>query len=378
MAYYARCVWYALVPVLLGPLAWRVVAGDLSLVPDYLGRVVILAALVNLVRAAMMRSREGYADGRAAAVLGVGVPLTRLVERQPAAAGPAWMRIISWDPAPDTRRSTLENPSSLGRLAPTDMLAVGVTAAWTVPLLRDLLSALSFLTPVQAAQLLLILVFGLVGVYCGVVVVRAVVTSIDPASIAGTVLGLGAGLCAGVVLSLGNTGLGAHAGGDLAAAALIAALIGAVLATTVDLRQATVPPPSSDRRVWAALAVAVATIVFALAADAVVVASEFVRLNSASFLAANLPEVLAGGSAAAVFAGALVAVSAVVSATARRGRQLRPTLGVGTAMGALGSPARRPEAALRDPGRRNADAGEWSIPRPAPSITIDSDADEPT
>ncbi|MFI7494517.1 M48 family metalloprotease [Kocuria sp. M4R2S49] len=65
LAWLARSVWYVVGPLLLIPALWGALSGDLSLVGQYLWRTVLLAVAVELVAAALLRSREHDADLRA-------------------------------------------------------------------------------------------------------------------------------------------------------------------------------------------------------------------------------------------------------------------------------------------------------------------------
>lgn len=65
LAWLARSVWYVLGPLLLLPVLWSLLSGDLSLVAQYLWRAASLAAVVELVTAGLLRAREHGADLRA-------------------------------------------------------------------------------------------------------------------------------------------------------------------------------------------------------------------------------------------------------------------------------------------------------------------------
>src|SRR5687767_12631643 len=66
LAWLARSVWWVLAPLLLLPVVVGLAEGDLSLLPGYLWRAVVLAALVQVVSSSLLRSREHDADLRAA------------------------------------------------------------------------------------------------------------------------------------------------------------------------------------------------------------------------------------------------------------------------------------------------------------------------
>ena len=125
--------WYAVVPILAAPLAVRLVDHDWSLVPDYLLRAAVLALLLYLIRARLLRSRETWADVLAASHA---VDPTATARRFAAAApaggarsgriGASWLAL---HPTPARRAAAITHPAALGRPDPGEWLFVGVLAA---------------------------------------------------------------------------------------------------------------------------------------------------------------------------------------------------------------------------------------------------------
>lgn len=156
-----------LLVILAGYLA-AVAATAPTVLPQALGQVVLFAALVVLARAAVVRTREHYADVRAADPAGF----------PPAAFPdpPATSRLRSirrWalrlHPAADARAAVVADPSRLLRLSPVLPLTVGLTAGllhpsvelvlenllgrWpgSTPLVGGLVTALVMAVPLVAA-----------------------------------------------------------------------------------------------------------------------------------------------------------------------------------------------------------------------------------
>lgn len=70
VSWLARAVWYALAPLLLLPVVLFSLTGDLALLPGYLWRAALIAAVVTLARQSALRSRELSADVTAANLAG--------------------------------------------------------------------------------------------------------------------------------------------------------------------------------------------------------------------------------------------------------------------------------------------------------------------
>ena len=334
---FAVCVWYALIPLLLAPLLWRVVNHDLSLVPDYLWRVTILAIGVYLVRASLLRARESYADVRATAALNTGTTLVRVLKSQAAPKPPMWRRLIAWHPTPAARCAVIEDPAALGRLSAGELAVLGFTAMWTLPLLSEILTSGASVDPLLAAQLSQTLVFSLVGAYIGIVVARAAATGVDRRAIARASGGLWCGLSIGSVLSLANTGLVGHALGEFAASAVLGTVIAGLFVWAADVARATFSNAGTvnSARVFAGVFACLTAGILGLAANAIVEITEFIRMGSAALLVNNLPESMGIRSAGITFAAALAAVSVLVALVSRGGHRLGFSLGLGAVAGAM-------------------------------------------
>jgi Zn-dependent protease with chaperone function len=116
-------VWYALTPLLLLPLVLSLAHGDLSVLPDYVWRAAVLAAVVLLAQRAVLWSREHDADLRAGQATGAGQAMTAALSsiRRPPAT--RLRRALARHPDVTARLDVLRNPER------TD----AVTIVWVRP-----------------------------------------------------------------------------------------------------------------------------------------------------------------------------------------------------------------------------------------------------
>ena len=281
IAYYAVIVWYVLIVVLaVPPLLWWVVDHDLSLVPEYVLRMVVLTLLVYWVRSALLRVREHYADVRA----GDSAPAQQALRAAlNAPASTSWpRRMFSLHPTADSRINVLADPRGLARLETAELFAVGLTATWTLPLLYELLVSLG-LSPLDAPRSARILMFAMVGAYVGAVVARWAGCAAPVRDSARAAIGLVVGLSLGSVLSVGSTGLLSFVGDELAGMVLSAIIAGAYLFWAADLARVLLDPGQPHRRrVGIATSSVATTLVFALVVGASFAAVELVRLGGGS------------------------------------------------------------------------------------------------
>lgn len=139
LAYLANSTWYAFLLVAMVPYGvshvqlrfWR---AELSHNAALLVRITALVVLVYLTRNALLRSREYYADVRAAAADGSRHALEQVVATAPHAPQPRWRGLVSVHPTSAQRRQVLGDPNRLFRLSPWDALGAGLVAAMGIPL----------------------------------------------------------------------------------------------------------------------------------------------------------------------------------------------------------------------------------------------------
>lgn len=307
-AYFAIVVWYVLLAALALPLLWRVVDRDLSLVPDYLVRVALLAIVVAWVRADLLRTREGYADVRASRGTQHREDLLASLEAPtPPPSGWRPWHAFPLHPTPAARAAVVKDPGRLGRLAPGEWFAVGLTASWSLPLLAALLTSLG-LAPLRAEQMTRLAVFALVGAYVAAALLRWVgATELRPRPFAPAALGLG--LALGPAVSIGSTGLLVHASGELLGAALTAAVVVAYGVWVGDLSLVVTGAGRAWSR-WRGLVVlAAGASSLALAAAAMLPVAESVRFGATQLVTDDPVRALASTTTAIVLALVVPAAS---------------------------------------------------------------------
>lgn len=320
-AYFAIVVWYVLLAALSVPLLWRVVDRDLSLVPDYLVRVALLALVVAWVRADLLRTREGYADVRASLTVQHRTDLLAGLEAPtPPRAGRRPWHAFPLHPSPAARAAVVRDPGRLGRLDPGELCAVGLTATWSVPLLAELLVRAG-LAPLHAERVTHLAVFALVGAYVAAAMLRrAGATESRPGPSAPAALALG--LALGPAVSIAGTGLLVRAPGELLGAALTAAVVAAYAVWVGDLSMVLTGAGRAWSRARGRLVVAVGAGALALVAATVLPASESLRLGASRLLTDDPVRALASSTDSVVLVLAVPAVSLVALLAHSRRRAL--------------------------------------------------------
>ena len=133
LAWLARSVWWVLAPLLLLPVVVGVAEGDTSLLPGYAWRAVVLAAVVQVVSSALLRSREHDADLRAAQTDPEAIAGVVGGAREPAGRSP-WRRALARHPSPAARLAVLERPERHTRVTFLDGAVTGFLAGLVIPL----------------------------------------------------------------------------------------------------------------------------------------------------------------------------------------------------------------------------------------------------
>lgn len=244
LAYAAICAWYALLALLVVPLVWKIFDPDRSLVPEYLVRFTILALLVYLLRAALLRSREHDADLRVASWSGQADDYADLLAtgglapaRPGAVASETSMR--RWfvlHPTPDARAQVVRSPARAARVRIAEFYAVGVLTGISLPLLGTLVISLSAVDPLRGHKIACVVAFGALGAYAGATLLRAAgAGSLGRWVPAQAAAAMTAGIGTGALVSPGMTGLLEVASMDAVADLVIAVLVSASLVTLADL-----------------------------------------------------------------------------------------------------------------------------------------------
>ncbi|PRY51112.1 peptidase M48-like protein [Geodermatophilus tzadiensis] len=223
----ARASWDVLGPLLLLPLFLALAVGDLEVVPDYLVRAAVLAVVVQLVRAGLLRAREVDAD-LSAVRRGTDpeVMLGQTAATRDRRSGGGIARLLATHPSPAERGAALRAPHLAARLGFVDALAAGFLAATVLPVLRA--AAASTIGGAPEREWSVVLSIVPVGVLLGATVglglwrqavaMHAVALPVRSGPV---VAGVGAGALAGQLTSLAGVGLGAPAGFDPLWAALV-------------------------------------------------------------------------------------------------------------------------------------------------------------
>jgi Zn-dependent protease with chaperone function len=220
--YFSVAIWWAFVITALVPFGAYVIPhsisglfADLTFSLDASLRVLALTALVLLLRNAVLRARELYADGRASTWDGPAGALDHVLERLPQTRhGRRWkiMQITQTHPEPWTRRAMLHDSWPLLQIGFWDALGAGIAAAIAFTGLDQLFSSLAGSLQISNLPGVLAgLVFG--GLAAGVVgsgLWRATCASLmqgkTPRGVGLIALGMTSGIIIGQSLSLSSIG----------------------------------------------------------------------------------------------------------------------------------------------------------------------------
>lgn len=232
--YYTVAVWWSFVALALVPVVTVFVVSDIRYVLRLGWRTLLLAALVLLVRNAVLRAREAYADARAAE-WGSGPDLNRVLAAQPAVNGrrPSLLRL---HPPADARRSLLADPDGLFGVDGFTVLAAGVAAGTAYPTVRSLadLALPPALASVGSALLVAPLLAVVVAVGAWRAGLRSTVRGVAVPVAGPLALGAGIGLAAGPLLSFeaaaGGLVVGAGGVGGYVVWAVVTALLTGLVA----------------------------------------------------------------------------------------------------------------------------------------------------
>ena len=219
-AWLAKGTWYVLGPLLLVPLVVAVAVGDLAVVPGYLARAAVLAVVVQLVQAGLLRAREVDADlGAVRRGTDPAVMLAVTAGARDRRSAGRVRRLLATHPSPAERGAALTAPHLATRLGFVDALAPGVLAATALPVLRA--AAAATIGGAPEREWVVVLSVVPVGVLLGATVGlglwrQAVVARAAgvPARTGPVVAGVGAGALAGQLTSLAGVGLGTTGGFD--------------------------------------------------------------------------------------------------------------------------------------------------------------------
>lgn len=207
----ARVAGQVVIALLALPVLWRLVDHDLSLLPDFLWRALLLVLLVRAVRAAVLRSREHYADVRAAARSDQPLRIAEmLAAASPGARGARARMPADWfslHPAPARRAAFVGDPRLLGRPGIGELFTLGLLPAAAQPLLMELFVSLGR-DPVTAGRASHTVVYAALGAGIAAIALRSAGTgTLGYRPLLRSVAALIAGAAAGSAMSLAGSGL---------------------------------------------------------------------------------------------------------------------------------------------------------------------------
>lgn len=208
--YLAVAVWQAFLLLGLLPLAVTVFQNEWVYIFNIAWRVAALSLLVYLMRNAVLRTREMYADVRASIWDGSTVSLNRVLGTLPASRNEGWRKVIQVHPDPARRREVLEDPGRLFPMSTWDSIVTGLAAAIALPNIITLIISLLTGTgsfggeQLAAAVLVAPLIVGVVGLGTWRTTFAALQQGEAPRGINHLGAGLGLGILVGVVLAFSS------------------------------------------------------------------------------------------------------------------------------------------------------------------------------
>ena len=207
--------------LLVVPVGFALVDGDLSLMPSYLWRAALLLAVTTLVCAGILRSREFEADAAAAPDDSRADELRGVLATLPQRPGRRWRALTALHPTPRDRLRALDDPTSQARVGFLDVATVSFLTSLSVSLVSGLVAerlswnmAASATGPVLGGLLL--------GCTLGPALWRAALSAAPrPLPVS---LGAFLGYAGGAAASLNEVGTGTIGGADLRTALIDAVL----------------------------------------------------------------------------------------------------------------------------------------------------------
>ena len=139
LAWSARSAEWVLAPILLIPVIQAIVNRDISLLPTYPWRAILLALIGVLVSAGILRSREFEADlGSVVSETGE-ADLCRVLGSRSRPRMARWRSLLARHPAADARVQVIQDPSRAARVSFLDGFVLALLAALTLPMITGVL-----------------------------------------------------------------------------------------------------------------------------------------------------------------------------------------------------------------------------------------------
>jgi Zn-dependent protease with chaperone function len=205
--YFAVAVWQAFLIAALLPYLITLVGNEWGYVLNLFWRGIALATLVYLMRNAVLRTRELYADVRASIWDEPTGALNRVLESLPRPKRSNWYIAFQMHPDPVSRRRVLEDPGRLFPMGVWDAFATGIAAAIALPNIIVLMTALRTGSTLPELELLAAVLFvvplvvGVVGLGTWRTTFAALARGETPRGAGRLGLGLGLGMLLGLILS---------------------------------------------------------------------------------------------------------------------------------------------------------------------------------
>ncbi len=208
--YFAVAAWQAFVIVGLVPFALCMFVTPLDAVLNLSWRVLALTIIIFLMRNAVLRTREVYADMRASVWDGPTGALRRILYALSAPQTTHWRRALRLHPEPEERRQALDDNSQFFRMGFWVTFGTGVVAMIAAPSVVTFLATLLTGVPQTGLEILGgVLVFaplaaGVVGLGAWRATFAALAQGRSGYGVGWLGIGLGLGVIAGQALSFGS------------------------------------------------------------------------------------------------------------------------------------------------------------------------------
>jgi hypothetical protein len=267
IAWSARGLWIALLPLLAVPSVWSLATGDTSRIGYDLPRAALLLLAGGVAAAGVLRAREFDADLTSATSPAQQAALVEILNGVTVSPQRGWRRFISLHPDARTRAATVEHPGLLAQAPVLDAALAGFFAAVAIPLLDYLISHLGH---TRVPNVPALIIGAVMGATVGLSLARLALveraaggsTTLHKAT-SRTALAVLTGYLIGGATSLANVGVAPYpltfapwAAAAMAGATFVTGGVGILLADVA---------PRLTPRIYAFAAIGISAVVFAIA-----------------------------------------------------------------------------------------------------------------